>query len=201
MGSRDPFDIQGLSDVFEALRRGRHICAEDGDLYWTLKENFPVLERLFSALGFSLERHPRDFFYFHGSGSLSDRSERMAVFMFILVEWLSDRGEPVEESIITRRFNISQLPHFKIERYTRYMSEAGISGGNGLTDVIRNFERFGFARRDSEDSFSFRPPVFRFVDLCHSILEDDESGDDAGLDVPASGGATSYGTGVEERDR
>ncbi len=200
MGNRDPFDIPGLADVFEALRRGRHICAEDGDIYWTIKDNFQVLERLFSALGFSLESHPRDFFYFHGSGSLSDRSERMAVFMFILVEWLSDRGEPVEESIITRQFNISQLPHFKIERYAQYMSEAGLSGENGLADVIRNFERFGFARRDSGDSFSFRPPVFRFVDLCHSILEDHELNDDTNRDVQVAEGPDAT-VKVEEGDR
>ena len=176
MTAADPFDIPKLSEIFEALRRGRHICAEDGDIYWALRDNFEHVQALFTSLGFRLEAHPRDFYYFHGSGSLSDRSERMAVFMFILVEWLSDRGEQVEEAIITRKFNVDELPHMRIERYRQYMNEAGISGEGGISDVIRNFERFGFARREVGSLFSFRSPVFRFVDLCHAVLELDDAG-------------------------
>ncbi len=185
--SNDPFDIPRLSEIFEALRRGRHICSEDGDLYWAVRDNLDALQRLFPRLGFRLEAHPRDFYFFHGTGSLSDRSERMAVFVFILVEWLSDRGEQVEEVIMTRKFSIQELPHMQIQRYRQYMHEAGISHESGISDVIRNFERFGFARRDGSSIFSFRPPVFRFVDLCHEVLELDDAGGVVVGDSVASG--------------
>jgi len=201
--SSDPFDIPKLAEIFEALRRGRHICAEDGDLFWALRDRFDHIQTLFSHLGFRLEAHPRDFYYFHGSASLSDRSERMAVFMFILVEWLSDRGEQVEEAIITRKFNIDELPHMRIERYRQYMNEAGVAGEGGISDVIRNFERFGFARREGGSMFSFRSPVFRFVDLCHAVLELDDAGDvivpdDTSAEDKSSDEMPPGGTGEQE---
>lgn len=176
LSANDPCNIPGLSEIFEALRRGRHLCSLDGDLYRAVRDNLEGLQLLFSRLGFRLEAHPRDFYYFHGTGSLSDRSERMAVFMFILVEWLSDRGDRVEEALMTRKFNLEELPHLQVERYRQYMNEAGVNGENGVKDVIRTFERFGFAARQGEMAFTFRPPVFRFVDLCHMVLEQHDTG-------------------------
>ena len=190
MNNGDPLAIPRLSEIFEALRRGRHICSEDGDLYWAVRDNIEILERLFSGLGFRLETHPRDFYYFHGTGSLSDRSERMAVFMFILVEWLSDRGDRVEETLMTRKFDVGEMPHLQLERYRQYMNEAGIADENGIADIIRNLERFGFARRHGDRLFSFKSPVFRFVDLCYAVLEmDGESpeGKSAGGDMGEEG--------------
>ncbi len=168
----DPFDLPHLEQVFQELRRGRHICPEDGPLYWAIRDNLEAFQLLFSRLGFRLEAHPRDFYYFHGTGSLSDRSERMAVFMFILIEWLSDQGQQVEESLMTRRFKKAELPHLHMERYVGYMKEAGIQGEGGLLDVLRNLERYGFLERMGNEAFRFKPPVFRFVDLCHLILRE-----------------------------
>jgi len=62
VSSHDPFDIPMLSEIFEVLRRGRHICSEDGDLYWAVRDNLDALEGLFYRLGFRLEAHPRDFY-------------------------------------------------------------------------------------------------------------------------------------------
>ncbi len=122
-----------------------------------LRDNLEILQGLFSRLGFRLESHPRGFYYFHGMGSLSDRSERMAVFMFILVEWLSDRGKVVEESLMTRKFSLSALPYLQVERYRKYMEEAGVSGMTGLMDIVRNLERFGFAKRAGQTPFPSIP--------------------------------------------
>ncbi len=170
----DPFGLPHLEQVFQELRRGRHICPEDGPLYWSLRDNLEVFQRLFCHLGFRLEAHPRDFYYFHGTGSLSDRSERMAVFMFILIEWLSDQGQKVEESLMTRRFKVAELPHLNMERYMGYMKEAGIQGEAGLADVLRSLERYGFLERMGGEAFRFKPPVFRFVDLCHLVLKENQ---------------------------
>jgi len=97
------------------------------------------------------------------------------VFMFILIEWLSDQGHQVEESLMTMRFKVNELPHLHIERYTEYMKEAGIQAEEGLVDVLRSLERYGFLERIGTEAFRFKPPVFRFVDLCHLILGQSQS--------------------------
>jgi hypothetical protein len=159
-------DWPHLREVFEALRRGRHLSARDGDLFQALKQHTDAFEKLFDQLGFRLEHHPRDFFYFRNQADLTDLSSRMAVFLFILIEWLADRGDPVEETLLTRIFAIDELPHLQSERYCAYMKEAGVLSTDDLVKIIQTLERFGFARRREGHSFSFETPVYRFLDLC-----------------------------------
>jgi hypothetical protein len=173
MSPPNPFALPRLKEVFEALRRGRHLCPEDGDLYWALRDHHEAFRDLFAHLGFRLEAHPRDFFYFAGEGGLSDASSRMALFAFILIEALADQGAAVEESLMTRTFSLPELPHRKGERYRAYLKEAGVEGEEGLDGILRNLERFGFAHRTGKTSFRFRPPAYRFLDLCHQVLAEE----------------------------
>ncbi len=170
-----PFDLPHLSEIFDALRRGRHLCAADGKLYWALRENLDAYQDLFHHLGFRLQVHGRDFFYFRGKDSLSPQASRMAVFVFILIEALSDQGEPVVDSLMTRTFAVPDLPHLKSARYRAYLKEAGALNEDDLRNILRQLERFGFIQRHTDDSFSFRTPAYRFFDVCVEILNRDEA--------------------------
>lgn len=180
----NPCDLPYLDDIFQRLSRGRHICAEDGHQYRALYDDFDLYQKLFDRLGFRLEAHPRDFYYFRGDKdkSISDASSRMALFIFILMEFLEGQGEPVAESILTREFTIADMPHFSTERYRIYMKESGIADHDGLEGVVQSLERFGFAVRKG-GSFRFRSPVYRFFDICHSILQADQK--QAEIEVPS----------------
>ncbi len=105
-----------MAEVFDALRKGRHICSEDGGLYIALRDHREAYETLFANLGFDFREHPRGFFFFRGSAPLSEGAERMAVFMFVLIEDLSTQGLPVEESLMTRRFDPGEVPQFPGDR-------------------------------------------------------------------------------------
>ncbi|BDD85982.1 condensin complex protein MksE [Desulfofustis limnaeus] len=176
MTDPSPFALPHLGEIFDALRRGRHICAADGKLYWALRDNLEAYLDLFQHLGFRLQVHPRDFYYFRGKDSLSPLASKMAVFVFILIESLSDQGEAVVEALMTKTFSISELVHLKHARYRAYLKEASVTSEEELLAIIRQLERFGFAQRHTEDSFSFRTPAYRFFDVCIDILnrEDDQ---------------------------
>ncbi len=163
-----------LAEVFEALRRGKHISMKDGDLFHALKQHETVYEQLFSKLGFKLVRHARDFFYFLDNTNFTDLSARIAVFMFILVEYLADNGETVEDTIMTRRFAYKNLPHLHGERYQAYMREAGVLTAEDLAAVVRTMERFGFTRRMDAETFHFDVPIYRFLDLCMDMAAESE---------------------------
>ena len=164
-----PFALPQLAEIFNELRRGRHLCPEDGALYYALRDHIDSFRDLFRHLGFRLEFHSRDFYYFRGEGSLSDTASRMAVFFFILMEHLAGRGEAVEEGMMSGTFAVADLPHLNSDRYRTYMHEAGVDDEEGLLTVIRNLERFGFLQR-REGHFRFRSPAYRFFDLCLEIL-------------------------------
>lgn len=163
-----------LAEVFEALRRGRHICANDGELYHALKQHSEDYRQLFEKLGFKLVQHARDFFHFADSSNFTETASRMALFIFILVEHLADHGMTVEEAIMTSRFDYATLPHLKSERYQTYMREAGATTNEELIAIVRTMERYGFTRRLGADTFAFNVPVYRFLDLCMNMAEQAE---------------------------
>ena len=169
-----PSELPHLAEIFEKLRRGHHICAFDGELYRALDHHQAAFAELFAGLGFQLIVHHRGFFYFHAQGKPSDSAARMALFVMILVEDLSNRGQDVEQTLLGEPFDINELPHLASERHTRIMNEAGVHDIDDLGRVVAQLERFGFARRSGPSVFSFRPPACRFLDLCLEVLDDDD---------------------------
>ncbi|MEJ2033641.1 MAG: hypothetical protein P8Y63_11505 [Deltaproteobacteria bacterium] len=175
MSETSPFALPLLSEIFDALRRGQHLCAEDGKPFWALRDNLDAYQDLFRHLGFRLEAHPRDFFYLRGNDNLSPQATRMALFVFILIESLADQGEPVVDTLMTQAFAIPELPHLNGARYRAYLKEAGASSEDDLRGIIRQLERFGFAKRLDDETFRFRTPAYRFFDLCIEILNREDA--------------------------
>jgi hypothetical protein len=172
-------ELPKLAEIFEALRRGKHLSVRDGDSFQALKRQHSEYETLFEQLGFKLLHHPRDFFYFLDTNNFTELSARMAVFMFILVESLADKGDAVEETVLTRRFAYKDLPHLQGERCQTYMREAGIATAEDLAKIVQTMERFGFARRLDEESFVFEVAIYRFLDLCMEMAAQAERQQDA----------------------
>ena len=171
---RAPSSLPHLREIFDLLRRGQHICEADAEYYWALKESFDKYAAFFDQLGFSLVAHGRGFYYFHELVTFSDRSRRMAIFMFILVEHLADRGEAIEETLLSRLFRNDDLPHFRSDRYRGYMKEADIAGEADLNNVLRGMELLGFLKREDDATFRFQRPIYRFLDLCLEVLNEAE---------------------------
>ncbi|OKY76482.1 MAG: hypothetical protein BM485_04425 [Desulfobulbaceae bacterium DB1] len=174
MSRNSPFALPHLNEIFDNLRRGRHLCAEDGGIYLSLRENLDAFQDLFKHLGFRLEVHPRDFFYFRGKDSLSPQASRMALFVFILIESLADHGNPIVDTLMTQTFSIPDLPHLKAARFRTYLKESGVVDGDGLLGIVRQLDRFGFCQRLSDNTFRFRAPAYRFFDLCLEVLKQHE---------------------------
>lgn len=163
-----------LEKVFRLLSRGRHICLEDGEPYWALCENHSAFTALFAALGFRLIRHDRDFFYFDGD-ELSDAGGRMAVFMFVLIEYLADQAMSVEAELMQHEWSMTQLPHLQRDRYREIMAAVGVADEKTLRGVVQSLDRFGFAEQGG-DTFKFRRPAHRFFDLCIAMAQSANQG-------------------------
>jgi len=155
-----------LAEIFHALRRGRHICSADGDLFTCLTNHYTAYQILLKDLGFTLQRHPRDFFYLEDNVNFTDISGKMALFVFVLVESLADRGLVIEETLMSRSFMMSELPHLQGERYRELMREADVATPEQLANVVAYLERYGFIRKKPDDQFEFLPPTYRYLDIC-----------------------------------
>ena len=184
----DPLvDLPHLAEIFEALRRGRHLDIDDGVLYGSLKAKEDAYTAMFAQLGFELRHHARDFFHFLDRANFTDLSARMAVFMLVLIEHLADRGDPIAETLMTRRFRYEELPHLVGDRSRQLMAEAGTTTPDDLEQIVSRMERYGFTRREDGESFVFRAPAYRFLDLCLEMAAAPEP--DAGSEGVESGSA------------
>ncbi len=155
-----------VKELFQALSKGKHLCTDDGDLYFALHRRYAEYETLFRQLGFALRRHPRNFFYFDGD-DVGEVAQRIAVFFYILVEHIGDRGLAVEEAIMTKEWKVSDLPHFSTERYRDYMQQVGVTSPDDLHRlVISRLESFGFSSWVPPEHFRFRAAAYRLLDLC-----------------------------------
>lgn len=161
-----------LAEAFGLLSGGRHICADDGDVFFDLQNRADDYARIFTALGFKMEHDGRGFFYFHGSAKgLASSTERIALFMFILVDWLADRGEGIIDTLFGRDFVLDELPHLDVDRYRRYLREAGVDSKDELRDVIRKMANFGFIRSADGTRFRCLPPTHRLLDASLALVE------------------------------
>jgi chromosome condensin MukBEF MukE localization factor len=179
--SSDLAELPYLEQIFDDLRRGKHLAEGDGPHVHALRENVEAYARLFDALGFTLVQHPRGFFYFSAdpSSTVTDQAGRMAVFTFILVESLADQGKQVEETLMTHTFNVDELPHLSTDRFVTYMRDVGVISVDDIRQVLKNMRRLGFAELVGDDLFRFRTPAYRFLDLCSELAaEQGESAPD-----------------------
>lgn len=161
-------DLPYLRDVFDRLRRGHHLSPEDEPLFSAVAARHEEYAGWFRQLGITLVRHPRDFFYFEPDAGEGEREalSRIAVFSFILVDHAANEGRPVEEYVFGQHFLISRLPHLSLDRYVALLRQVDVEEVSGLRQVVRNLERFGFAKVLGEDEFRFLRPFHRLLDKC-----------------------------------
>ena len=158
-----------LDSIFQLLSRGKHISIEEGEAWQLLNKSTSEYQEVFRALGFELVSDSRGYFYFHGSNrGLSDGTEKLALFVYVLVDWLADNGDNIIESLLTKEFEASALPHLTNDRYKGYMSQVSISDQKELNSVIKNMSNLGFEKiiEVEPTKFRFLSPVWRMLETC-----------------------------------
>ncbi len=158
-----------LDSIFQLLSRGRHITIVDGEVWQLLNNSISEYQEVFRALGFELVSDSRGYFYFHGSArGLSDGTEKVALFIYVLVDWLADNGDNIIESLFTKEFEANTLPHLTNGRYKGYMSQVSVSDQKDLNQIINTMSKLGFAKIEELEplKFRFQSPVWRMLETC-----------------------------------
>ncbi|MDH2918845.1 MAG: hypothetical protein PXX73_06605 [Sideroxydans sp.] len=158
-----------LDSIFQLLSRGKHISIEEGEAWQLLNKSTSEYQEIFKALGFELISDSRGYFYFHGSNrGLSDGTEKLALFVYVLVDWLADNGNNIIESLFTKEFEASALPHLGNDRYKGYMFQVSVGDQKDLNSIIKNMSNLGFAKITEAEPIKFRflSPVWRMLETC-----------------------------------
>jgi hypothetical protein len=176
-----------LPELFDKLRSGRHLSADDGPLYMALRVEYASYRALFTAVGFDLIEHERQFYYFRSTEELGKEATQLAVFFFVLVEAWGDAGKDLAATAFDPAGHaVPDMPHLRRDSWRRCMAEAGVGTDEELARVVQRMDRLGFVERIAEDRFRFRPPAWRFFDLCLEVLVDSEREPDSAPTVVGS---------------
>jgi chromosome condensin MukBEF MukE localization factor len=163
-----------LAAVFGKLRQGRHISRHsDPELFVALDKNRDAYQTLLRHLGYELICDPRDFFYLQGrSQVLGKRLRGVTLFMLIFFQHLEDTkflsGQRMwEKTLLDRPFDLQELPHFTTTSLRREMMEkVGVGEYELHEKILSLLSKWGMLEFASSTKFYFKPPIYRFVNLC-----------------------------------
>jgi hypothetical protein len=153
-----------LHAIFTDLRKGRHICMEDGPLYEALAADPERYQSLFTALGLNLVFHGRGFFYLDDESSPRS-AQRMILFTAILVETLDDQGVNLDLDLTKVAINPDQLPHLQHEKYAKVMAEVDVTTEEALLKVLDSLKRYGLAEPCKDGLWRLRTSAYRLLDI------------------------------------
>jgi hypothetical protein len=157
-------ELPFLEKIFTDLRKGRHICMEDGPVYEVLASHKDAFQNLFTALGLNLVFHDRGFFYLDDD-TAPRSAKRMVLFAAILVETLDDKGVNLDEDLTSVVILPNKLPHLKHEKYAKAMAEVEVASEESLLKVLDTLKRYGFAESREDGSWRFRSSAYRLLDV------------------------------------
>jgi chromosome condensin MukBEF MukE localization factor len=162
-------------EAFERLTKGRHLCSDDGAVFHDLNARQDEYTALYAAVGFKLICDPRGFAYLTGEsdGTMARTMERSALFVFLYIDYLSDRGIGVEEGLFGGKWHaLSELPFLEDPRRRALFADAGLDTSDDFQNMLRYMARLGFvAYNDADNAVQFATPVRRIIDVALSVVD------------------------------
>lgn len=160
-----------LEEIFQKLLGGYHVCPEDFALYREISQLESDYRHLFAALGYTLKADTRGFYYFLPAedAGISDRSQRAAVLVFVLVETLADQG--LDPDTLLRG---EALPESMFEQVMQghgdLLRQAELNDREAVDRQLSWMRNKGLLSQ-SGGQIRFRKPIARFLDVCLELAQ------------------------------
>ena len=166
-------ELPHLANIFDRLKRGCHLGPDDEPEFSFLCARFDEYADYFAALGLTLVRHEREFFYFEPDNpeTVPDTLPRIAVFSYIIIDHAANQGRPIEEFIFGQNFLVTALPHFTLDRYTALLRQVDVHDVSDLESLLNHMERIGWVKWLGEDEFRFLRPFHRVFSKCLEVAQ------------------------------
>lgn len=158
-----------LNNIFDRLKRGYHLGPDDEPEFSALTgPRFIEYSEFFAALGLTLVRHEREFFYFEPDNpeAVPDTLPRIAVFSYIMVDHAANQGPSLEEFIFGQNFLVTLLPHFRLDRYSALLRQVDVHDTADLRNLLKHMERIGWVKLLGDEEFRFLRPFHRVFSKC-----------------------------------
>ncbi len=165
-------NLPKLKRVFQELLRGYHLSNEDFELYHDIQDHESEYASLLAALGYKLASDQRGFYYLlpeNEQDVLNTTTRKMALVIFLLVEYLADKGRDPRSEITQGHHEVPETANALWETYSDLLAEAGFATQDAVEKCLQNnFTSLGFAQIQG-NMLRFRPPIQRFLDICMEL--------------------------------
>lgn len=158
-----------LTSIFDHLKRGCHLGPDDEPEFSALAgPRFDEYASCFAALGLTLIRHEREFFYFEPDNpeAVPDTLPRIAVFSYIMIDHAANQASSMEEFIFGQNFLVGSLPHFTLDRFKALLRQVDVHDTADLKNLLKHMERIGWVKLIGEEEFRFLRPFHRVFSKC-----------------------------------
>lgn len=182
-----------LQAIFEKLKNGYHLSHEDGALHAALMQDFESYAGYFAAIGMTLVRHHREFFYFEAEDRDTESKSlpKVAVFCYILIDYIASQGQPIEDTLMTSTFSLRGLPHFALDSHRALLRQVEVHEPDDLRGVVNYLERIGWAKWVGFEEFQFLRPLYRMLEKCLELSRHSRERADETVPKLADGASTS----------
>lgn len=189
-----------LQAIFDKLKTGHHLSLEDGPLHAALMQDPDGYTNYFAAIGLTLVRHHREFFYFEAEDRETESRylPKVAVFCYILIDHTASQGQPIEDTLMTSTFSLRGLPLFALDSHRALLRQVELHEPGDLRGVVNYLERIGWAKWVGFEEFQFLRPFYRMFEKCLELSR--LSADRADETVPELAKGSSTDAAKEEKD-
>lgn len=163
--------LSQLAEIHKKLSSGYHISEHDFNLWQELDVQEDAYCALFAALGHSLKRDSRGFFYFEvdeASASMGKISRLFALAVFALVEYYADKGQDPLRSLFEQEISTELWGQLLQQHYHLFEQLEIFSVTDLKREIANRFVRHGLARH-SGDNLILLPPVYRYLDALMDV--------------------------------
>jgi hypothetical protein len=162
-----------LAEIFDRLKRGYHLGPDDEPEFSALQARSDDYAAYFAALGLTLVRHEREFYYFEPDNpeNVPDTLPRIAVFSYIVIDHAANQGRPIEEYIFGQNFLMTALPHFALDRYATLLRQVDMHEMSDVKILLNRMEQIGWVKWLGPDEFRFLRPFHRVFSKCIEIVQ------------------------------
>ncbi len=179
-----------LQEIFDRLKRGYHLGPDDEPdfSHLTAPGRFEEYAAWFGALGLTLVRHEREFFYFEPENPelVPDTLPRIAVFSYILIDHAANQGRSIEEFIFGQNFLLTTLPHFNLDRYIALLRQVDVHEVKDLKILLDHMKRIGWIKWLGDDEFRFLRPFHRVFSKCIELSQTAQAASSENGSIPAA---------------
>ena len=167
-------ELHHLATIFDRLKRGYHLGPDDEPEFTALSPpRFDEYAAYFAAIGLTLVRHEKEFYYFKPDNpeSVPETLPRIAVFSYIMIDHAANQGRPIEEFIFGQNFLATTLPHFTLDRYSALLRQVDVHDEGDVRVLLNRMEQIGWVKWLGEDEFRFLRPFHRVFSKCIELVQ------------------------------